>query len=412
MSIQGGSNSKLQTAKDYEISIPKTPNRFQTLADFPSLTYSLVAANPAAKLQTTPTIQTPSSIQKSTSQQPSSSIQSPYFTKNMSETLFLTTFKEVPEYKTLLSFLTKMIPQGCQWMPDDIQKTQKFYELILVDSDSIEIAHNFDKKIPSKIAYSKCIIKKVIKPSEWGDMWFYRTFSVNFSPNKYNYNDYRMAWMRAFFLRPFDHSWFFTFHTHSLSEFPIWFYDWWYLFGPTTDILPTLVQEGFKVWIQKSKGLYYQQELQFYKEFKVPWIFCWSFKIAQMKLASRGYPMSLIREFKIKWWEKFDQNICSPTVVQEFIQTGKKYKFEVQQVSRQLFKEDQAASLKAKAVTKTIRVPEDSDSEDETMQQFIKFQKFKKLQKQLKTSKSSKASSEGSSCDPMGGPCSQDPYEL
>ena len=54
--------------------------------------------------------------------------------------------------------------------------------------------------------------------------------------------------------------------------------------------------------------------VQFYKEFKVPWIFCWSYKVAQHYSIADKFPMSLFKEFKIKWWDKFNQEICSDTI--------------------------------------------------------------------------------------------------
>ena len=109
--------------------------------------------------------------------------------------------------------------------------------------------------------------------------------------------------------------------------------------------------------------------------------------------------MSLFREFKIKWWDKFNQTICSDTAVTEFITTGKRLQYQIQQVPK---KADSPATPK-KIPTK---IQEDSDSEDE-FQQFLKFQKFRKMQKQLNRSRASSTTS--SSSDPIGG---QDPYDM
>ena len=101
-----------------------------------------------------------------------------------------------------------------------------------------------DKSNPDRISYSKCVIKKVIRPIEWASLATTKEFTVNYIPKGYTYHDYRMAWYRAFLLRPFDHSWFFTFHSNCQEEFPIWFYEWWHSYGPTTDILPPAVLKG------------------------------------------------------------------------------------------------------------------------------------------------------------------------
>ena len=117
--------------------------------------------------------------------------------------------------------------------------------------------------------------------------------------------------------------------------------------------------------------------------------------------------MSLFREFKIKWWDKFNQEICSDITVTEFISTGKKLQHQIQQVTK---KTD--SPITPKSTHKTpVTIQADSDSDDE-FQQFLKFQKFKKLQKQLKGSRASSTTSSSSidpSIDPIGG---QDPFDM
>ena len=243
-----------------------------------------------------------------------------------------------------------------------------YYELVLVDSGSIELYHTMDKNNPDKISYSKCIIKRVIKLTEWTSYATIKDFTVNYIPKGYSYHDYRMAWYRAFLYRPFDHSWFFTFHSNCQDDFPIWFYEWWQSYGPTPDILPPAVLKGFNLYLLKAKGLHYVKSVQFYREFKVPWIFCWSYKVAQHYTIADKFPMSLFREFKIKWWDKFNQEICSDITVTEFINTGKKLQHQIHQVAKQT-----ASPITPKSIHKTpISILEDSDSDDE-FRQFLKF---------------------------------------
>jgi len=194
---------KTVNSKDYEIKISslssspiQSPNKFQVLGNFPPLPYAMTLQTPSAKIQ-------------NTSRPQSTSDSSPYFTKRNPEHLLLTTFTEIPDYKTLSSFVNKILPSGCQWIPDDPLKTQRYYELVLVDSGSIELYHSMDKNNPDRISYSKCIIKRVIKPTEWASYATMKDFIVNYIPKGYSYHDYRMAWYRAFLYRPFDHSWFF-----------------------------------------------------------------------------------------------------------------------------------------------------------------------------------------------------------
>ena len=178
---------KTVNSKDYEIqvsSLSSSPiqnsNRFQVLGNFPPLPYAMTSPTPSSKIQ-------------STSRPQSTSDSSPYFTKKYQEHLLLTTFNEVPDYKTLTSFVNKILPLGCQWIPDDPLKNQRYYELVLVDSGSIELYHTMDKNNPDKISYSKCIIKRIIKPTEWASLATMKDFTVNFIPKGYSYHDYRMS---------------------------------------------------------------------------------------------------------------------------------------------------------------------------------------------------------------------------
>ena len=195
----------------------------------------------------------------------------------------------------------------------------------------------------------------------------------------------------------------YTFHTNCQSEFPIWFYELWNSYGPTTDILPPAAFKGLNYYLLKAKGLHYVKAVQFYKEFKVPWIFCWSYRISQHYTTADKFPMSLFREYKIKWWDKFNQTLCSDTTVAVFLDTGKKLQHQIQQVTKQ-----QEPTPKPKA---PIQPNDDSNSDsdsDNEFQQFLQFQKFKKMQKQFNRSRPHSAAS-STSTDPIGG---QDPFDM
>jgi len=252
----------------------------------------------------------------------------------------------------------------------DPLKTQRYYELVLIDSGSIELYHTMDRSDPDRVSYSKCIIKKVIRPTEWASLATMKEFTINYIPKGYTYHDYRMAWYRTFLYRPFDHSWFFTFHSNCQAEFPIWFYEWWHSYGPTTDILPPAALKGFNHYLFKAKGLHYIKAVQFYKEFKVPWIFCWSYKISQHYCIVDKFPMSLFREFKIKWWDKFNLTVCSESTVNEFLSTGKKIQQQIQQVSKRI-DSSSTPKISSKAPIQ-LQCNSDSDSDNE-FQQFLQF---------------------------------------
>ena len=54
-----------------------------------------------------------------------------------------------------------------QFATDDLRKTQKFYELILIDTNFVSITHTFNKYHPAQIPYSKCIIRSILNSQQW-----------------------------------------------------------------------------------------------------------------------------------------------------------------------------------------------------------------------------------------------------
>ena len=142
---------KTVNSKDYEIKVSsspiQSPNRFQILGNFPPLPYAVTSQSPSSKFQ-------------STSKPQSTSDSSLYFTKKHPDHLLLTNFIDVPDYKTLTSFINKLFPLGCQWIPDEPLKNQRYYELVLVDFGSIELYHTMDKKIPTESLIQNASSKK------------------------------------------------------------------------------------------------------------------------------------------------------------------------------------------------------------------------------------------------------------
>ena len=76
-------------------------------------------------------------------------------------------------------------------MPDALNKTNQFYELILHDSKSVELKHNIDPKDDTNITHSTWQIEKVLSLSDWKKNPFeIKKFSKPFDPMGYNYWDY------------------------------------------------------------------------------------------------------------------------------------------------------------------------------------------------------------------------------
>ena len=73
---------------------------------------------------------------------------------------------------------------------------------------------------PGHILFSKCIIRQVLCTQQWKDPFEEKKFFIPYTPQTFDYNDYRMAWFRTFLHRPETHSWFFNFHNNSLLNSP------------------------------------------------------------------------------------------------------------------------------------------------------------------------------------------------
>ncbi|KAH0692699.1 hypothetical protein KY290_020825 [Solanum tuberosum] len=123
---------------------------------------------------------------------------------------------------------------------DNPLKTRRFYEVFLIDTDSIEIEHSKDENNPTIIKYSRFTIKKILDPFEWFADHLHTpiTLSVTHRPQTYNWYDYKSAWMNFLYLRP-RHTWFVK-YSPSITKaiIPRWFYKWWNLFGGNKEILP------------------------------------------------------------------------------------------------------------------------------------------------------------------------------
>ncbi|KAI5681992.1 hypothetical protein M9H77_03220 [Catharanthus roseus] len=159
-------------------------------------------------------------------------------------------------------------------------------------------------------------------------------------------------------------------------------------------------------------------------ELRVPWIFCWSYKISQ--LYSKEFPMSLIREFKIKWWTSYSVELCSQEAVLKFVQSTQQIQRSIQHLSKgagpSRVVQTPATSAKASAPPTPLKQEKlesscskiTTDDADEAAQ-FQEFLRFKAFQQQFKQSKShSPTSSQESSTellgtDPIGG---QDPFDF
>ncbi|RZB41105.1 hypothetical protein D0Y65_055484 [Glycine soja] len=260
---------------------------------------------PLAKAQTPPTKQTNN-----------------YIYKNK----LLTVLQMEPEFwdKNPFKATAKAFPPGFHYKPTTILKTRTFYELILVDSNSVSIKHFKDPKDQTLNTHSTIQILKVLQPRHFGsDLNKGKRFSVPFDPVGYTYWDYVDAWTKVFWHQNtrFKHSWLIYFKTKTIYNFPNWFLQWWDFFGPIPEIFPETVQQGFS----QFKKQYNSQEsripadLKYFSSFALSWIFSWQYRYSKTEKTNQ-YP-SLQRHAFVKWWTQFDSSKADPEQVKLWFQS-------------------------------------------------------------------------------------------
>ncbi|KAK9713131.1 hypothetical protein RND81_06G005200 [Saponaria officinalis] len=189
--------------------------------------------------------------------------------------------------------------------------------------------------------------------------------------------------------------------------------------------LPSICTKGLETFIAQTKGDLYKKPLLFHAEFKIPWIICWNYNLRQT--LPQPYPLSLIREFKIKWWDKFDIAICSPEAIQSFLQGGRKPEWAVKYFNRQ---QTQASTYSSTRPPHHSRPPKQvkQSSEDrlQTMKQMVKDPIFRNelfgvIRNQISEEGDADSSASSSPISGsihvyddhvFGGPCSQDPFDF
>ena len=113
----------IQKVEDYQLQVP-VQNQFAPLA-FPPLPYKQTVTNPTSSSSTNE------------------------YTTRFTEHLLLTSCKPPPPTNIIASIVQKSFGRH-HFATDDLRKSQKFYELILVDSSSVSLTHTMDKYNPQK----------------------------------------------------------------------------------------------------------------------------------------------------------------------------------------------------------------------------------------------------------------------
>ncbi|KAH1241632.1 polyprotein [Glycine max] len=236
-----------------------------------------------------------------------------YISKNK----FFNVLQMEPEYwdKNPFKATTKVFPQGFHYRPIAANKTRKFYEFILIDTNSVSIKHFKDPKDPNLNTHSTIQILKVMQPRHYdSNLNQPKKFSAPFDPTGYNYWDYVDAWTNVFWHQnsKFKHSWLIYFKNNTAYNFPNWFLQWWNYFGPIPQIFPEEVQQGFEQFnkLYNSKESRIPADLKYFSSFALSWIFSWQYRYGKTE-NNKQYP-PLQRHAFVKWWSQFDTSKAAP----------------------------------------------------------------------------------------------------
>ena len=221
---------------------------------------------------------------------------------------FLPTVQMEPEFwdSNPSKVCSKVFPSGFLFKPNHINKTQRFYEFILVDSKSVEIKHHIDKSDSENITHSTIQILKLLSFKDFKNNQILK-FSQPFDPIGYNYWDYQAAWTNVFWLsnKTGKHSWLIYFKKNVRYHFPQWFSNWWDSFGPIQKILPDPVLEGFNQFKTRfGNETPFHVSLHFFSKFSLAWIFAWQHQFRKDQ-SSKLLPV-LGKQLSVKWWDNFD----------------------------------------------------------------------------------------------------------
>ncbi|KAH1210398.1 hypothetical protein GmHk_15G044720 [Glycine max] len=249
-----------------------------------------------------------------------------YISKNK----FFNVLQMEPEYwdKNPFKATAKVFPPGFHYKPIATNKTRKFYEFILIDTNSVSIKHFKDPKDPNLNTHSTIQILKVMQPRHYGsNLNQPKKISAPFDPAGYNYWDYIDAWTNVFWHQnsKFKHSWLIYFKNNTVYNFPNWFLQWWNYFGPIPQIFSEEVQQGFQQFnkLYNSKESRIPADLKYFSSFALSWIFSWQYRYGKTE-NSKQYP-PLQRHAFVKWWSQFDTSKAAPDQVNNWFQSNPEF---------------------------------------------------------------------------------------
>ncbi|KAG8655482.1 uncharacterized protein LOC110608268 isoform X2 [Manihot esculenta] len=298
-------------------------NRFSPLLSAP------IPPSTFKQAVTGPTILSPSSSNPLPTQEPT---QTEYSYKSIDE--YILTIE--PEYwaqnpnLNIYQLCSTIFPRNHYYIPDNFQKSQQFYETILINTCSIVIHNNYDPQNPNKLRYCKVRILKIWTLTDWGlephkMREMIMTIGQIKQNIKYNYYDYQIAWERTFFKQneQLSVSFFFFFDDNFSYPLPYWFYQWWNKFGICEINIPsqiTIAKEQFFERQQLPETITLAPSWLVYSHhFHIPWILMIEYQIKDQTIDIFQVP-TLVRKFKTKWWNKTNLEGCGSKAIEQFFQ--------------------------------------------------------------------------------------------
>ena len=77
------------------------------------------------------------------------------------------------------------------------------------------------------------------------------------------------------------------------------------MFGGAPSLLPVEAKAGWDHWTLHTPTLEdYTKEVQYFWSFNIAWIFSWEYRF--YNFLAKIFPLSLIRVYKVKWWNEYN----------------------------------------------------------------------------------------------------------
>ncbi|RDY06063.1 hypothetical protein CR513_10017, partial [Mucuna pruriens] len=189
--------------------------------------------------------------------------------------------------ENLKDLIAHIFPKSFHYLSNDFSKSQRFYEFILVDTDSAEITHNKDDQ--GNILFSKMKIMNILSPQDWDQSLFdSKSFSRSFNPTR-------------------------CLVQHSLL----------YHFGPLPEIFPQQVTEVYNYFKESSTFVPRYRIISFVASQSITWILAWDYMIISQYESEIIDMKMLTRKIKVKWWRKFNIELISKAKISELLNNNK-----------------------------------------------------------------------------------------